>query len=109
MSETTHHEQNRERNREQWRSHIEAWLDGGQTRAAYCEQHGLNLHTFGYWRQRLKTDSTSVRLVQLPTGALRQPEESTLRLVVDDRLAIEVSDGFNPATLGRVLEVLRGL
>jgi surfactin synthase thioesterase subunit len=95
--------------REQWRVHMEAWSQSGQTQAAYCEQHGLNVKTFSYWRRRLKTDNQAVRLVQLPGRALRQAEGTTLRVVVDDRLTIEVADGFNPATLARTVEVLRGL
>lgn len=108
MRKDTRPEQVRNR-REQWRVHTEAWSQSGQTQAAYCERHGLNLKTFAYWRRRLKTDSHAVRLVQLPTGALREPEGTTLRVVVDDRFKIEVTDGFNPATLARTVEVLRGL
>ena len=108
MQEGTLQEPQRSK-REHWQAHMEAWHQSGQTRAAYCEQHGLKLTTFTYWRHRLKTDSTSVRLIQLPTGALRQPEGTTLRVVVDGRFTIEVTDGFNPATLARILEVLQGL
>ena len=108
MHKDTRQKQIRSR-REHWRVHTEAWSQSGQTQAAYCEQHGLNLKTFAYWRRRLKTDNHAVRLVQLPTRALRQPEGTTLRVVVDDRFTIEVTDGFNPATLARTVEVLRGL
>ena len=107
MQEDTHQEQIKNK-REHWRAHMEAWQQSGQTQGTYCEQHGLKLKTFAYWRRRLKTDSRGVRLVQLPTGALRSSGGSTLRVVVDDRFTIEVADGFSPATLGRVLEVLRG-
>ena len=95
--------------REHWRAHSEAWQESGQTQGEYCKRHGLNLKTFAYWRRRLKVDNTAVRLVQLPTEMLRPPQESTLRVLIDGRYTIEVGDGFNPATLGRILEVLRGL
>jgi hypothetical protein len=108
MQEGTRQEQSRYR-REQWRVHTEAWSQSGQTQAAYCEEHGLNLKTFAYWRRRLRTDSHAVKLVELPTGSLRQSDGSTLRVVVDEPFAIEVTDGFNAATLARILEVLRGL
>ena len=108
MHKDTRQEQIKSR-REHWRAHTEAWSQSGQTQAAYCEQHGINLKTFAYWRHRLKTDSHALRLVQLPPGALRQPEGRTLRVVVDERYTIEVTDGFNPATLARTVEVLRGL
>ena len=95
--------------REHWRAHSEAWQESGQTQGDYCKQHGLNLKTFAYWRRRMKKASTSVRLVQLPSEALRNSERSALRVVVDGRFTIEIEDGFNPTTLGRVVEVLRGL
>ncbi len=107
MQEDTRQEQIKS-SQEDWHAHMKAWGQSGQSRASYCEQHGLKLSTFAYWRQRLKTDSTSVRLVQLPTRALRHTEGSTLRVMVDGRYTVEVLDGFNPATLGQVLEVLRG-
>ena len=108
MEEGTRHEEIKNK-REYWRTHSEAWQESGQTQGEYCKQHGLNLKTFAYWRRRQKKDSTSVRLVQLSAEALHHAERSALRVVVDNRYAIEVSDGFNPATLGSVLEVLKRL
>jgi TetR/AcrR family transcriptional regulator, hemagglutinin/protease regulatory protein len=37
-----------------WQQHIEAWQQGNLTQAQYCEQNGLKLPTFSYWRGRLK-------------------------------------------------------
>ena len=108
MEEATRQEEVKNK-REHWRAHSEAWQESGQTQGEYCKQHGLSLKTFAYWRRRFKANSAAVRLVQLPPGALRQSERSTLRVVVDNRYTIEVEDGFNPSTLGSILEVLRGL
>ncbi len=108
MEEGTRQEEIKDK-REHWQAHSEAWQVSGQTQGEYCEQHGLSLKTFAYWRRRFKADSAAVRLVQLPPGALRQPEGSTLRVMVDGRHTVEVIDGFNPTTLGSILEVLRGL
>jgi len=89
---------------------MKTWQQSGKTQAAYCEQQGLNLKTFAYWRHRLKkADSTTVRLVELPAEAPRQAEGSAIRVVVDEQFAIEIADDFSPATLSHVLEVLRGL
>ena len=95
--------------RDHWQAHIDAWQQSGQTRAAYCEQNNLNMSTFAYWRHRLKAESMPVKLVQIPTGPTTQPERSSLRIVFDDRFTIEVTDGFNPSTLARVIDVVRGL
>lgn len=40
----------------QWRARIAAWRSSGQTQAAYCAAHGLNVHTLGYWISRLRED-----------------------------------------------------
>lgn len=105
MANPTQKQRSQEK-RQYWQAHMEAWQQSGQTRGAYCEQHGLNLKTFAYWRHRFKTENTAVKLVQLPAEAL--PAGPALRVVVDNRIAIEVSDGFTPATLTRVIEAVRG-
>jgi len=105
MAETRHRKTS-EQKRQYWQSHNEACRTSGQTRAAYCEQHHLNLKTFAYWRQRLKKEAGPVRLVQLPAPA-QQPSTS-LRLVVNG-YGIEVADGFNAETLAEVVCVLRRL
>jgi hypothetical protein len=75
---------------------------------AYCEEHGLRLQAFAYWRKRLKKSSGSVSLVQLAPGLLQPAVSAALRLVVDDRYTIEIADGFSSATLRRVIDVVRG-
>lgn len=35
-----------------WRQQIKAWKSSGQSRKAFCEQHDLNYHRFGYWHQK---------------------------------------------------------
>ena len=40
----------------QWRAHVSAWRDSGQTQAAYCAAHGLSVSTLGYWISRLRED-----------------------------------------------------
>ncbi len=36
-----------------WQQHIDAWLQGRQSQKAYCQDNGLNLGNFSYWRTRL--------------------------------------------------------
>ncbi len=108
MEKLTRQEHNKQR-REHWQSHIKAWQASGVTRKVYCQQHDLNVGTFSYWRHRLKKASNTIHLVQLPTVSKSQPQHFSLRLVVNDQVAIEVSDGFNPTTLSRVIDVVRSL
>lgn len=104
---STRKQKSRQR-QENWQRHMTAWQQSGTTQAAYCEQHGLNLKTFAYWRHRLKTGDAPVRLVQIATAGPNRSEQSVVRIVIDEHTAIEVPDGFSAATLAGVLEVVRG-
>ena len=35
---------------------VEKWESSGQSKTAYCRDHGLNIHTFIYWHQKYKTE-----------------------------------------------------
>ena len=37
-----------------WQDQIAAWGESGQTQKAFCEQHELNYHRFGYWRRKFQ-------------------------------------------------------
>ncbi len=102
-------QQTKNQRRAQWQQHIAAWQRSGQTRAAYCEQNGLKLQTFAYWRKRLKVEVRPVTLVQLPTCEPLNQHPAALRIVVDGCFTIEVADGFTSSTLARTIEVVRSL
>ena len=103
----TNQKKTRQENWQYWQEHDEACRRSGLTRTAYCQQHHLNLKTFAYWRHRLKAaEAAPVKLVRLTTKP--QPSSAAVRLVVNG-CGIEVSDGFNAATLAEVVCVLRRL
>jgi len=104
MAETKH-KKTRQQNRQYWQQHDEACRRSGLTREEYCSRNNLNIKTFAYWRHRLKTQAGPVKLVLLPSAVQK---ESALRLVVNG-CGIEVSEGFNAATLAEVVCVLRRL
>jgi hypothetical protein len=35
-----------------WHEQITAWEHSGKSQKAFCEQHDLNYHRFGYWRRK---------------------------------------------------------
>jgi transposase-like protein len=43
--------------REQWSERIAAWGRSGLSRRAWCDKHGINVHTLDYWRRRLGGES----------------------------------------------------
>ena len=44
-------------------AHVRRWQGGGQTRVAYCADHGLNVHTFDNWRRKANAPLTVVPVV----------------------------------------------
>jgi len=90
---------------------MDAWQESGMTQAAYCQHNDLNLKTFAYWRHRLKNGSRAVKLVQIaaPQANPMHNTSGSLKLIVDGRFAIEVSDGFNPTTLAQLVKAVRGV
>jgi hypothetical protein len=93
--------------RRYWEAHIERWQHGGMTQKDYCRDNGLKWSTFHYWRKRIEELSAPMQLIQVaqtpgPTGK----ERSELMLIIGDHYKIRVGDGFNPATLARLVQTL---
>ena len=40
-----------------WQEQINTWKQSGQSRKAFCHQHELNYHRFGYWYKKLNRDA----------------------------------------------------
>ena len=96
---------------EEWQLHVQAMKESGLSRAAYCRKHGLSYDAFTYWCHKL-SDVTlpHAALVQVPVQAMLEEcgraQNSGVKIVVGDRLAIEVSERFSVETPGRALSVL---
>ena len=108
--------------RDFWRAHIKAWSESGLTQRAYCQEHGLPEAQFSHWkprlrnkgqRQRPKARVVPVKVIEETTigtarGEVRgaASDAGELALVFGNGLRLEISEGFDAATLRRVLEVL---
>ena len=112
MAETTRQEHSKRRHG-YWQAHVDACQKSGLTRASYCEQNGINLKTFAYWKHRLKRRNSPVKFIQVgPTHGLSMQSQSratALKLIIDSRFAVEIAEGFNPATLVKLVEAVRRL
>ncbi|MBX2972343.1 MAG: hypothetical protein KF797_04515 [Flavobacteriales bacterium] len=40
-------------------AHVAAWKDSGKSRASYCAEHGLNVHTMAYWCDKARRQARS--------------------------------------------------
>jgi transposase len=105
----------RRHTREQWRQWVASWPGSGLTQEAYCRQHNISVASLHRWREIFRHEG---RVEQRPPGKSLQLLPVTLNeplggmgpgicVVLDEGLRIELSEDFQPATLRRVLDVLR--
>lgn len=93
--------------RASWQRKIKAQEQSGKSIAAWCREKSINDKTFRRWKRNLKPKSSSV-----PDGWCEvQPRPAvkssgSLKLVIDERITIELQSGFDRQMLREVLAVL---
>ena len=95
-----------------WQAHITAQKQSGLSRAEYCRQHQLSYHAATYWHRKLSkptsqettlvpvTFASSIKINSAPTA------RSVLKVILPNKIAVEVDDGFSPTTLTKLLVTL---
>lgn len=115
-----------------WRDRMQRYERSGLTIRQFCEQEDLAVHRFRWWRCELKRrEAKSVRKRKPPrqtTRTGRAPQrrsaaagkfvpvqvistahtKAAIEVVVDQRLRIAVSPGFDPGLLVDVIRALEG-
>ena len=99
--------------RDYWSRHIEAWRQSGQSRKAYCEEHGLSYWSMRDWIRKLAEPAApaSQRLVELEPvgdGAQHGVERAPMELAVGDRYVLRLWPHLRAAQLREVLAILEG-
>ena len=113
--EHTIRQQELEQKRPDWKTHIVSWQASRVSQAEYCRRHGLKFHQFVYWRRKFTPKpSPPLSLVQVPLATVARAAgyfapSAALRVALAPDVCIEVSPGFDPATLQQVVAALRGL
>ena len=95
---------------QRWSDRIAAWKASGLSQRQYCDQHQLTYSTFVYWRGRLKRlngDNLASGKVSFLPVALKQADQATLTLRINDRHSIEIRPGFDPGLLGKVIQAVQ--
>ena len=98
----------REANRQRWFDRIETWKQSGLTQKAFCEQQQLGLGSFQRWRgifMRGEKPAASSAVSFLSVN-VTVDKASSLALLIDDQLRIEIPAGFDPVTLKQVVQAL---
>jgi hypothetical protein len=105
-------QEDRHRSKRYWQAHISAQRKSGLSRAAYCKEHNLSYHAATYWNRKLslpEQEQTNLVPVKFSSNiALNpgQPVHSGLKVILPNKIAIEVGDDFSPATLTKLLTAL---
>ena len=101
----------------QGREALDGWRDSGLPMAAYARRSGIPVWRLIWWRKRLAqpaTDHNSAARTQFLPVTIRQAETSrtldnsgaTIDILLGDDRLVRISDGFNAATLARIIETL---
>ena len=106
----------RDGTRAKWTELIERWGESGLTGAAFARREGLNAGTLSYWKWRLRREGRRTALARRGSGrgpafvevvATIPTVADRIEVVVDGKLVVRVPDGFDDATLRRVLAAVR--
>ena len=91
-----------------WTKQVEAWRRSGSSQVEFCQEHSLSRWGFLYWRRKLLDRSAGdVSFVQVEnTATLCSGSVDGINIVVDDHYRVEISEGFDSATLKKLLDLL---
>ena len=100
----------RQAKRAYWSQHVKTWQKSGLTQVRYCQQHQLNQQTFTYWKVKLQKQAALSHLLPVSIKPDRNQTSSFLHsgivLSFNDRLSIQLENGFNDDTLSRLIDLL---
>jgi hypothetical protein len=92
---------------EEWQAHIEQQLASGKTQLQWCEENGIKVYKFRYWKKRLMSkldpDNDNINFVGIKPAAV--PRSSKMRISIGNA-TIEIDDDVNPVALSTVIKVL---
>lgn len=93
-----------------WATRISSWSRSGLSRRAWCDRHGVNVHTFDYWRRRLREGPVPrkrrARTALVPIAVAAAAPEAPLELVLPSGIRLRVP---SDADVARVTELVRAL
>ncbi len=97
--------------RKYWQRHVKTHEKSGLSRAEYCRQQNLSYHALAYWQKKQgKISTPATSLVPVPVEKIfRHPLDSQgagMKIILNNTVAIKVTEQFSPLTLQRVLSVL---
>ncbi|ABR46356.1 hypothetical protein Amet_0115 [Alkaliphilus metalliredigens QYMF] len=94
-------------NKEKWQLHINSQLSSGQTQIQWCEEQGVKIHSFRYWKNRLQIKpeqaKESTGFVAIKPVTLQKVSKMRIRI---GKATVEIDDDVDPILLTSVIRVL---
>ncbi|MDO9583044.1 MAG: hypothetical protein Q7J24_08020 [Desulfomicrobium sp.] len=83
-----------------WLAHVEQWRQSGMSKAAYCNEQGLNFSSFKYWlrKSRLAPDVPVSPPAIIPLSFSLTPKSPSIGLLVGRRYALDIPADFDGKT-----------
>lgn len=95
-----------------WRGVLEKWLASGMSQRRFCEERGISLSTFTYWRRRLREMSEGGSASAFIPVEIKPPRRETGHSYYEVRLKngarIRVPFDFESDSLLRLIGLLDG-
>ena len=91
--------------REQWAKRVEQWKQSGLTAREFARRRGLAARSLSWWKWRLSSAARPAPPV-VEVVALARSSGAPFELVLDERLQLRVSPGFDAEELQRLLATL---
>jgi len=97
-----------------WREHQEQWMRSGLSQLKYCEQEGIKISSFCYWRYRILSEEAPkppLRFSSLEsTQALGKPHITpSIQMALPNGIRIGIDNSVNTSLLNHVLSFVREL
>ena len=98
---------NKEENLQQWTDRIKEQCESGLTQTKWCEENGVNIHNFRYWKRRISEVSGDIKTESgfIAIKPIMRQQGSSIRLTIG-AATVEVSDSTNLDLLNDVVKVL---
>ena len=90
-----------------WKKELAEWESSGLKALEYCRMKGLGRHKFFYWKKKLSKAQACVEFIEIPS-TIKKKEHPDL-IIRKGQLTVEISAGFDSASLERVLRILVSL
>ena len=95
----------KKRNREEWKRRIAEWKESGLTQIEYCRRNNLKTSKLLYWNKKLcDKNPANPAFVQVPLPAMSG--SCAIRIEIGNRYCVEVGNGYDPAALEHIVEIL---